>query len=273
MSDDDRTVKAEIEVPGTPEEVWQAIATGPGISAWFVPTEIDGREGGTVTQYHGPGHGMQQTARVTAFEPPSRLAWENEAFSPEEGLEARPIAVEFLVEARGGGTCVVRVVNSGFGDGEEWDQAVRGTAAGWPTVLENLRLVLTHFAGQEPASIVAGGQTTGSRDEAWASVLGALGLEEGGPGDRVAVRAEGAPEFAGVVQRSAGHQMIVLLDAPCPGLGYVGSGGPGTQPFVFLRAQLFGDRAAQLAERDGPPWRAWMHERFPAQAGRGAADR
>ena len=29
------SVQVEVEVPGTPEEVWQAIATGPGISAWF----------------------------------------------------------------------------------------------------------------------------------------------------------------------------------------------------------------------------------------------
>ena len=33
-----RSVQVEVEVPGTPEEVWQAIATGPGISSWFVPT-------------------------------------------------------------------------------------------------------------------------------------------------------------------------------------------------------------------------------------------
>jgi hypothetical protein len=32
-----RSVELEIEVPGTPEEVWQAIATAPGISSWKVP--------------------------------------------------------------------------------------------------------------------------------------------------------------------------------------------------------------------------------------------
>ena len=42
-----RSVQVEVEVPGTPEQVWQAIATGPGVGAWFVPTEIDGRIGGT----------------------------------------------------------------------------------------------------------------------------------------------------------------------------------------------------------------------------------
>jgi hypothetical protein len=33
-----RSVQVEVEVPGTPEQVWQAIATGPGVSSWFVPT-------------------------------------------------------------------------------------------------------------------------------------------------------------------------------------------------------------------------------------------
>ena len=38
-----RSVQVEVEVPGTPEEVWQAIATGPGVSSWFVPTEVEER--------------------------------------------------------------------------------------------------------------------------------------------------------------------------------------------------------------------------------------
>ena len=31
-----RAVQVEIEVSGAPEEIWQAIATGPRISSWFV---------------------------------------------------------------------------------------------------------------------------------------------------------------------------------------------------------------------------------------------
>ena len=41
-----RSVQVEVEVPGTPEEVWKAISTGPGISAWFVPTKVEERLGG-----------------------------------------------------------------------------------------------------------------------------------------------------------------------------------------------------------------------------------
>ena len=55
-----RSVQVEFEVPGTPEEVWQAIATGPGISSWFVPTEYRGarREAsrGDVPLRSGHGH-------------------------------------------------------------------------------------------------------------------------------------------------------------------------------------------------------------------------
>jgi uncharacterized protein YndB with AHSA1/START domain len=40
-----RSVQVEVEVPGTAEEVWQAIATGPGISSWFVPGEFEERDG------------------------------------------------------------------------------------------------------------------------------------------------------------------------------------------------------------------------------------
>ena len=40
-----RSVQVEVEMPGTPEEVWQAIATGPGISSWFVPAAFEARDG------------------------------------------------------------------------------------------------------------------------------------------------------------------------------------------------------------------------------------
>ena len=50
-----RSVQVEVEVPGTPEEVWQAIATGPGISSWFVPTRSEERQGGEIMSNFGPG--------------------------------------------------------------------------------------------------------------------------------------------------------------------------------------------------------------------------
>src|SRR4029079_10605598 len=68
-----RSIQVEIEVPGTPEEVWQAIATGNGFTAWFTRGEIEEREGGTVTHYMGGG---ESKGVVTAWQPPHRFATE-----------------------------------------------------------------------------------------------------------------------------------------------------------------------------------------------------
>ena len=59
---DDRRMELEIEVPGTPEEVWEAIATGPGITSWLHPTEVEEREGGELS--FDMGGDMQFTGRA-----------------------------------------------------------------------------------------------------------------------------------------------------------------------------------------------------------------
>ncbi|MGI8939708.1 MAG: hypothetical protein ACR2JF_16135 [Iamia sp.] len=60
---------------------------------------------------------------------------------------------EWLVEAGDGGTCIVRLVNSGFGDGEEWDEQYHGMTEGWKFFLANLRLHLTHFRGRRAHAV------------------------------------------------------------------------------------------------------------------------
>src|SRR5437773_11904194 len=95
-----RWVQVEVEVPGTPEAVWQAIATGPGVSSWFVPTEA--REDGTVVSHFRPG--MVAIATHTVCDPPRRVA-----AAGELGPNAPRMATEWIVEARSGGTCIARV--------------------------------------------------------------------------------------------------------------------------------------------------------------------
>lgn len=75
-------------VPGTPEQVWQAIATGPGISSWFVPTEVEEREGGRSTADFDPG--MVSEATLTEWDPPRRFAAESQDLGPD----APPVASE-----------------------------------------------------------------------------------------------------------------------------------------------------------------------------------
>ncbi len=74
MSVDRSEIRLEIEVPGRPEEVWRAVATGPGISSWYVPHTVEEREGGAATASFGPGPEMQVAGRVAVWEPPRRVA-------------------------------------------------------------------------------------------------------------------------------------------------------------------------------------------------------
>jgi uncharacterized protein YndB with AHSA1/START domain len=62
-----------VEVPGTPEQVWHAIATATGMSAWFLPTEMEEREGGSLHFTMGPEMGSD--GQVTGWDPPRRFAY------------------------------------------------------------------------------------------------------------------------------------------------------------------------------------------------------
>jgi uncharacterized protein YndB with AHSA1/START domain len=259
----DPEIHAEIEVPGTPEQVWEAIATGPGITSWFMPVEVEERAGGEIV--HGAGEDFSSTGTVTVWEPPQRFAYE-EGDMPGAQFE-RPIATEWLVEARAGGTCVVRLVMSGFSAGDDFDKANESFGSGWRTALEDLRLYLTHFAGMTASPITAAGTAAGrTRDDVWAQLKGALGVPaDASPGDRVVATAEGSSTLAGTVQKAEPGILTLLLDEPARGLGLIGAGGPGEDVFTFVRAHLFGDDAAAIAARDQPVWQAWLGTQFVAR--------
>src|SRR5262249_46262944 len=93
-----RSVQIEFEVPGTPAEVWQAMASGPGVSSWFVPTEFEVQGGKPVAVKVTMGPGMESTSAMTAWEPPHKWIAQSEGWMP--GMP--PIAHEWSVEARGG---------------------------------------------------------------------------------------------------------------------------------------------------------------------------
>jgi uncharacterized protein YndB with AHSA1/START domain len=253
-----RAIDLDVEVPGTPEQVWEAVASGPGITAWFVPASVDGRAGGTVELDFGPGYGAE-TARITAWEPPRR-------FVTETAGEGRPaFAMEWRVEARDGGTCVVRLIHSGFGSGDDWDTQYDATEAGWRLFLYNLRLYLTHFPGQRCSSVLVNGRADGPVDRAFGDLAAALGLPaEAGEGERVAASAPGVPPLAGTVERSAPNMLTLLLERPASGIAFVVAEPAGAgSALASVYAYLFGEGAAEAAARDEPAWRAWMQRHFP----------
>ena len=252
-----RSVQVEVEVPGTPEQVWQAIATGPGVGAWFVPTEMDDRVGGAVTSHFGGG--MDSVSTITEWDAPHRFVKEG-----SWGPNSPSVATEWIVEARDGGTCLVRVVHSLFAETDDWDDQLTGIESGWPSFFRILRLYLERFPGQPSSQIQL--MAMPAALGAWEKLAGALNLAGAAPGERRDA-GDGAPPLSGIVEsvNAAGHPHTLLrVDLPAPGAVFATSCPYGEKAYVTVSFYLYGDTAAAVVARDQSAWTAWMTNLFPA---------
>jgi uncharacterized protein YndB with AHSA1/START domain len=260
MSDTPRAIDLSIEVPGTPQEVWRAIATGPGISSWYVPHRIEERPGGAASASFGPGPEMEVGGRVAAWEPPNRVVF-------DDGEGAGGLAFEWLVEAKDGGFCVVRLVNTGFGDGGEWDDQYDALQEGWKLFLLNLRLHLEHFRGREAASAQPVGMWPVDPQTAWGTLTGALGVPSTiAVGDRLELDGGDSARLAGTVVDVAEHRLALLLDTPSPGTAFAVAEGHGPSSALSVWAYLYGDDRDSLAADLRAAWQHWLNAHTPAPA-------
>ena len=244
-------IELEVEVPGTPEEVWRAIATGPGISSWYVPHTVEERQDGAAVARFGPGPEMQVPGRVAAWEPPRRIV-----FDGGEGGDG--LAFEWTVQARDGGTCVVRLVNSGFGSGGPWDDQYDAMADGWKLFLFNLTLHLQHFSGQTATASLPMAMWDGTSDQVWSRLRTELGLPAAPKlGERVEVAASDAPALSGTLVDVGEHRLTLLVDAPAPGTAFIAVEGCGVSIWTYL----YGQAGADAVARDEPAWTAWLGAR------------
>ena len=257
-----RSVATEVEVPGTPEEVWKAIATGPGISSWFVPSTVEGRVGGTTTADFGFGPEAIAKANITTWSPPERFVAES---LDDMGPGSPTVATEWIVEARSGGTCIVRVVHSWVTDSDKWDGQFEGHSHGWRGFFKILKLYLAHFAGQPAATAQFLPTAPEPQDKAWGTVTRLLGLQGVRKGDKVTSGA-GAPALAGVVEEVGEppylELLLLKLDRPTPGIAHLFALPMGGQVFLTMRLFLFGPQAAKVLSEQKVIWQTWINERL-----------
>ena len=255
-----RSVEVETEVPGTPEEVWQAIATGPGISAWFVPTKLEEREGGAIVMDFGPG--MESKAVVSAWDPPRRFVGENK---DGMGPGSPAMATEWTVEAKSGGTCRVRVVHSWFASTDDWDDQFESVEKGWPAFFRILKIYVAHFGGQPSEVIALMAMSAESKSAAWGKLLGALGFAPLAEGQRVETP-HGAPRLRGIVDWVVDkdhEELFIRLDEPTSGVAYLFPIVMGGQVCLSVRLYLYGAQARAVAAREAPLWQAWITGLLP----------
>ena len=191
------------EVPASPDEVWAAIATGPGIDSWFMGrNEVKAGVGGTVRTVFGQ---YTPELEITGWDPDRRFA-----YGSGRDVDGRFIAYEFLIEGRSGASTVLRAVTSGFLPGEEWADEFEAMRMGGELYFSTLVEYLTYFAGRFATPVLAFGPpgTDWSRDRSL--LCRELGLTET-PGRGDPVRLDGEAED-GIVYFASAHAIGVRTE-------------------------------------------------------------
>ena len=180
-------------VDATPEQVWSAIATGPGIDSWFMGrTEVRPGEGGAVRTEFGAS---LPPSTITAWQPLERFAHDS-----GPGPDGRFIASEFLLEGRAGGSTVLRMVTSGFLPGDDWEGEYQAMTQGLGLFFRTLVEYLHHFAGRTATPVTAFGPPVADFEQAWALLDRALGVTRPlAAGDPVRFEPDGLPPVDAVV--------------------------------------------------------------------------
>jgi len=257
-----RWIEVEFVVPGTAEQVWRAVATGPGLSAWFAKTTLEEKVGGALLFEMGPG--MSSKGIVNVWEPPHRLAYEE-----PDWMEGAPsCATEVLVSERHGGSCLFFMSHSLFWPDEKWDDMLESFEKGWYSFVEVLRLYLGKFGGGPAAATSLAAMHPGGQASAWKMLTEALGFAGADVGESRRAP-DSTPGLAGtvhrIVQSAESREMLIKLEEPA-GAALLATYSWGEGHRVSLNIYRYGDQAADQAAQDDGAWKAWMEKLFPSAA-------
>ncbi|KUI36009.1 ATPase [Mycobacterium sp. IS-1590] len=262
-----RWVASETLVPGTPEQVWQAIATGAGMSAWFTPTSVQEHVGGAIRFDFGDENCGEavQAGKVTAWDPPRRFAYQEYDWSGD----APPLATEVTVTSRSGDRCVIRMVHSLFTERDDWDDELESFETGWPGFYEVLKVYLADFPGARSALVHAAADSPAGELQVWKRLTEALRIAGADVGE-LRETAPDVPRLAGVVNRI--HQdgrarlITMRIEQPAAGVALVGACTVGERAHTTISIYFYGDDAEQVAAAEQPRWSTWLRGLLQSQS-------
>lgn len=166
-----RSIVNEIFINAPVDAVWRALTDAEELTRWFpVEARVTPGVGGSISLSWGGD--ADNSAPITVWEPGQRFQW-TEARGPIK------LVVDFHLEARGGGT-VVRLVQSGFGSGADWDGEYHMTQGGWSYFVEHLRWYLERHRATPRDLIAHRERVPLSGADAFRRLLGPGGLSADG---------------------------------------------------------------------------------------------
>ena len=143
-----RIIRAEIRTKATPQQAYDAWADPEKIAHWF-PDRAEGKaEPGATITWIFDKFNYRIPYEVLIAQPAEKFAIR---WNPAPGLNAGILEVTISKE---GGETVIRLVNSGFREGAEWNDEFEGTDSGWRMALALLKHYLENYFGISRASFL-----------------------------------------------------------------------------------------------------------------------
>ncbi|MCI0413436.1 SRPBCC domain-containing protein [bacterium] len=200
-----RSIERTIEINAPVEKVWKALTDAHELMRWFpLDAKVMPGKGGSIFYSWGPPY--EGRSQIEIWEPNHRLKTAEGGGEQPPGAERIPpqVATDFQLESHGGKT-ILRLVHSGFGMGENWEDEYDATSRGWTFELDNMKHYLENHAGESRQVIWARTLLLNTREEVWIRMMSKGGfLQEGSienlrPGDPYAIKTAGGFELKGKV--------------------------------------------------------------------------
>ena len=142
-----RVIRDEIKTSASPQQVWEAWADPAKISQWFVDRAEGKAEAGADITWFFDKFNMELHYKVLETVPGERFAIQWPGPMPPPGI------LEVIIEREGGET-LIRLVNSGFREGAQFEEEYEGVVSGWHTSLALLREYVENYFGEPRTTIL-----------------------------------------------------------------------------------------------------------------------
>lgn len=229
----------EITIEATPEEVWRCLTEADQITRWFAPeARIEPGLGGKL--FLSWGAGMEGEGPIHLWEPNHRFGW------TEPG--ARPKQVEFEIEGRDDFT-ILRLVQSGFGEGGNFHDEFESTDGGWRTYLRILKFGLERHKAESCTPISVFRMLEMTRDQITPRLSAALDIQPTLDDLREGQSYKSKLDIAGTrLEPDKPGYFLLTVDNWNHSLFALFTEKMGEKSFFTLQAYLFGD-AGQRSEQ------------------------